>query len=360
MRSSTEVCLRNCASAVGSRDSSSKRKYSDTNRSSPVKPAALAELGAPACIESAARYRPAGQPSVRSVSSESSLGVELDAGRFSSSSASCSSSRRSATPISCSTAVRPPAGERQRGLLSARDRDLRAGRDVLEQRGEHVQAGRIGDGVQIVEHEHQRVARAPPARSRGAGRASTRRIRPGPTARRTPRAGSARRGGWRPRCSAGTPRRRRRGRRARPTRTDADPPRPNCARSVVLPYPAGATTVTNGRATRTAARSRPLFATVPGRVERRGELDLRRGRKASPRRPSRGQSYGGRTPGLDSPGVRCVGRLASSATSRRRGTACRAGTRRSRTGRTRRSTRTACCPSRQAPRSRRYRQRRCR
>ena len=72
MRSSTEVYLRNCASAAGSRDRSSRRKYSDTNRSSPVKPAAPAELGAPACIDSAARYKPAGQPSVRSVSSESS------------------------------------------------------------------------------------------------------------------------------------------------------------------------------------------------------------------------------------------------------------------------------------------------
>ena len=82
MRSSTEVCLRNRASAAGSRDSSSRRKYSDTNRSSPVKPAALAGLGAPACIDSAARYRPAGQPSVRSVSSESSRRVELDSGRL--------------------------------------------------------------------------------------------------------------------------------------------------------------------------------------------------------------------------------------------------------------------------------------
>ena len=157
MRSSTEVYLRNCASAAGSRDRSSRRKYSDTNRSSPVKPAAPAELGAPACIDSAARYRPAGQPSVRSVSSESSLASSSTPAASSSSPASCSSSRRSATPISSHQSLRPPAGERQRRLFPARDRDLRAGRNVLEQRREHVQTGRIGDGVQIVEHQHQRA-----------------------------------------------------------------------------------------------------------------------------------------------------------------------------------------------------------
>ena len=41
----------------------------------------------------------------------------------------------------------PPAGERQRRLFPARDRDLRAGRNVLEERREHVQTGRIGDSV---------------------------------------------------------------------------------------------------------------------------------------------------------------------------------------------------------------------
>ena len=82
MRSRTEVYLRNCASAAGSRTRSSWRKYSDTNRSSPLKLSTLIELVAPACSESAARYRPAGQPSVRSVSSDSSLGVELDSRGF--------------------------------------------------------------------------------------------------------------------------------------------------------------------------------------------------------------------------------------------------------------------------------------
>ena len=51
--------------------------------------------------------------------------------------------------------LRSPAGERQCGLLSARDRDLRPGRNVLDERREHVQTRGIGDEVKIVEHEHQ-------------------------------------------------------------------------------------------------------------------------------------------------------------------------------------------------------------
>ena len=112
MRSSTELYCRNRASATGRRERSSKRKYSDTKRSSPVKPAALAELEPPACSDSAARYRPAGHPSVRSVSSESSLGSSCTPAAASSDSASRSSSRRSATPIS---SVSPRARQRASG-----------------------------------------------------------------------------------------------------------------------------------------------------------------------------------------------------------------------------------------------------
>jgi hypothetical protein len=61
-----------------------------------------------------------------------------------------------------------PPRERQRRRFSTRDGDLRAGRNVLEQRREHVQTGRIAHRVQIVEHEHQwaldRCQRAPQAR----------------------------------------------------------------------------------------------------------------------------------------------------------------------------------------------------
>ena len=61
--------------------------------------------------------------------------------------------------------LRPPAGERQRAALPARDRDLRAVRHIPKQLREHIETGRIGDGVQIVEHQHQwaleRSQRAP-------------------------------------------------------------------------------------------------------------------------------------------------------------------------------------------------------
>ena len=104
------------------------RKYSETNRSSPLKPSPPSEPAAPVFIDSAARYRPAGQPSVRSVRSESSLASSSTPAASSSNAASCSSSRRSATPISCTcpfvrqrasgsagssrlaTAIRDPAG----------------------------------------------------------------------------------------------------------------------------------------------------------------------------------------------------------------------------------------------------------
>ena len=157
MRSSTDVYLRNCASTGGSRDSSSKRKYSDTNRSPPVKPAALVGLGPPACIDSAARYRPAGQPSVCSVSSESSRRVQRDAGRFEQQLGLSLVQPEVRHADLMHQAMRPPAAERQRWILPARDRDLRAGGNVLDQRREHVETGRTGDGVQVVEHQHQRA-----------------------------------------------------------------------------------------------------------------------------------------------------------------------------------------------------------
>ena len=257
MRSSTEVYLRNRASAAGSRDRSSKRKYSDTNRSSPVKPAALAELGAPACNDSAARYRPAGQPSVRAVSSDSSLA--------SSSTPAASSSnrpparpaggppRRSRAPIPCARqrpsgsagssrlaiAICEPAGTYSNSAASTSRHD---GFATACRSSSTSTSGRSSAGQ-----------RAPDARDA---------LRPG----RSPRArqcvehrGRERfdAGESRPRCSEGTPRRRRRGRRARPTRTDADQPPPtrqaasSCRTRPARPRPRTA------RATRTAARSRP-------------------------------------------------------------------------------------------------------
>ena len=51
--------------------------------------------------------------------------------------------------------VRPPAGKRQCRLLPASNRDLRAGRNVLDEFRDHVKTRPIVDEVQIVEHEHQ-------------------------------------------------------------------------------------------------------------------------------------------------------------------------------------------------------------
>ena len=112
MRSRTEVRMRNSASAAGSRDRSSTRKYSATYRSSPAKPSAPATSGAPARNDNAARYKPAGQPSVRSVNSESALSSSSTPAASSSNPASRSSNRRSVTPNSC---TRPWARQRPTG-----------------------------------------------------------------------------------------------------------------------------------------------------------------------------------------------------------------------------------------------------
>ncbi len=50
-----------------------------------------------------------------------------------------------------------PAGKRQLRLLPARDRDQRSGGDIPEQLRQGVQTGPVGDGVEIVECQHQRV-----------------------------------------------------------------------------------------------------------------------------------------------------------------------------------------------------------
>ena len=134
-----------------------------------VKPAALAELDA-SRLQRQRREVQAGRPALRALGQLGELARRPAARprRPAAISASCSSSRRSATPISSHQSPRPPASERERRLLPARDRDLRARREVADQRREHVQARRVGDGVEIVEHQHQRPLergqRAPDAR----------------------------------------------------------------------------------------------------------------------------------------------------------------------------------------------------
>ena len=111
-RCTGEIVTRPAAAGTGARSGSTRTRIGRRRRSA----AALAELGAPACIDSAARYRPAGQPSVRSVSSASSPGSSSTPAACSSNPASRSSSRRSATPTSCTP---PCARQRASGSSGA-------------------------------------------------------------------------------------------------------------------------------------------------------------------------------------------------------------------------------------------------
>ena len=67
IRSSTEVRVRNDTSSSDSRDSSSDPRYSAISRSYPENRSPAVASGPPALMARAARYRPTGQPSVRSI-----------------------------------------------------------------------------------------------------------------------------------------------------------------------------------------------------------------------------------------------------------------------------------------------------
>ena len=172
--------------------------------------------------------------------------------------------------------LRPPAGERQRRLFPARDRDLRAGRNVL------APARRARRDRTDWRRRADRRARAPtgarvqPARSRGAGRASTRSIPPGPdNASNTSgaeRLDAVNRGGDVPQEHDGVVVARR---RARPTRTDADQPRPtaraasSCRTRRARPRSREATLDAHSRAITAALR----HGAGPGRRRRQLRLD---------------------------------------------------------------------------------------
>ena len=274
MRSSTDVYLRNCASTGGSRDSSSKRKYSDTNRSPPVKPASLAGLGA-AGLHRQRRKVQTGGPAFRLLGQLGELArVQLDAGRFEQHLGLSLIQAEVRHADLVNQAMRPPAAERQRWIFPARDRDLRAGGNVLEQRREHVERGRTCRWRAGRRAPAPPGARAPQARFRAAERGSTKSSRLDPTAPRTPRRAAGRRRELRPRCIAGTPRRRRLCRRARPTRRGADRPRPISQATSSSRNRQGATTVAKGKVDVHSCAIASAFATVPGRGERGSELDL--------------------------------------------------------------------------------------
>ena len=258
------MCLRNCASASGSRERSSRRKYSDTNRSPPVKPSGLSELAAPARIDSAARYKPAGHPSVRSVNSATSPASSSTPASASSIPASCSSSRRSPTPIS---STEPCARQRPRG---------RAGSSLLataiwEPAGTYRESSASTSRQAGLATACRSSSASTSGRSRAASAPPTRGTRvdqvdpPGPdnASKTSGETGSSR-------CIAAAMYRR---------NTTASSSRPSSATQangrgsasaqrasrVVLPYPAGATTVARGVFAVHSREMTSAFATVPGR-----------------------------------------------------------------------------------------------
>ena len=157
MRSSTEVYWRKRDSAGGSRDRSSKRKYWDTNSSSPVRRRAARRAWCARLHRQRSQVQ-AGGPALRPLGQLGQLvWFELDTCRLQQQPglALVQPQVRHADLVHAS--LRPPAGKRQLRRFSARDRDLRAGREVFDQSCEHVQTGQAGDGVQIVEHQHQRA-----------------------------------------------------------------------------------------------------------------------------------------------------------------------------------------------------------
>ena len=234
--------MRKRASAGGSRDRSSKRKYSDTKRSSPLKLAAPRRAWRPGPQGQRREVQPR-RPAFGLLRQLGRLtGVELDSRSFQQALGFSLVQPKVRHADLVHPPMGAPAGKRQVRGFPARDRDLRAVRHVLEQRGER-RPGRPGWQRRADRRALAPAgARAQPVRSRQAGRGWPRWIPQGPTTRRTPRAGAGS-----TRWIAAAMYRR---------NTTASPSPPSSAthangrgsaslqfaRSVVLPYPTGATT----------------------------------------------------------------------------------------------------------------------
>ena len=263
MRSSTEVYLRKRASAGGSRDRSSKRKYSDTNRSSPLKPAAPAELGAPACNDSAARYRPAGQPSVRSVSSESS---PASTSTPAASSSSPASARPAGGPPRRS---RPPDRAPASGRAAARDlpcwRPRSASRPERNRTAPPARPGRTGLATACRSSSTSTSGRSSAASARPTRGTRFAQVDPPGPDNASKTSGGTGSTLW---IAAAMYRRNTTASSSRPSSAThangRESASAHCARSVVLPYPAGATTLTNGTVDVQSRAITSAFATVPG------------------------------------------------------------------------------------------------
>ena len=138
------MCLRNSASAGGSRDRSSRAEVLGHE------PVVAGEARGAGRARAAGLHRERREvqprrPALRPVGQLGELARHpaRPRPRPGAGSASRSSRRSSAHADLLQVAVRPPAGDRQRRLLAARDRELRTGRHVPEQRGQHVEA----DGI---------------------------------------------------------------------------------------------------------------------------------------------------------------------------------------------------------------------
>ena len=161
-------------------------------------------------------------------------------------------------------ALRPPTRERQRRLLPTRhrDRSSRPGHTAKSSASTSRQDG-LPTACRSSSTSTSGLSTAASAAPTREDAHRSMRFHPGRRARRTPPTEAARPGGSPPRCSAGTRRRRRLARRVRPTRTDADQPRPtapaawSCRTRRVRPRSR------TGRSPRRAARSRPPSPRCP-------------------------------------------------------------------------------------------------
>ena len=189
-------------------------------------------------------YRPAGQPSVRSVSARIGRVIEIDARVAQQRCRLVRAQAQIARADLQHAPLRPHPGQRQRRLFPARHHDPRSLGNVVDERGDGIHARRIAQEMQVVEHQydrarHRRKCRADPG---NAGR-------PDRPAGRRQRLEHRRRNRLDPV----------QGRRdvaqqdhgivvalveLRRSRTTAHRRSARCASSVVLPKPAGATTLT--------------------------------------------------------------------------------------------------------------------
>ena len=263
-RSKTDVPVTNSSSEGARVESSSSRTYPVTRRSSPAN--SWARVGKPSCsrIDRAARWRPAGQPSVRRWRVRASSGESSSPARLS---CAAASDRVMASSPARSSAKLPWA----RSLATGRTASLREASascrpcpDACADRRHHVARLLSVEHMQVVEYEHrgQLVAGQAP------GQAAQRRRRPVAAARgkclehlpadrldlssANATDESSSRGSLSPGSSV--------------THANGRPSQAAHSRStVVLPYPAGATSRTTGtcRAS-TSRRTRRGRGTSPG------------------------------------------------------------------------------------------------